>query len=55
MLKIVQLLYNVQVVFPAPNIAQASSRQQYTLSPGPYEYPFKFKVGIPSVNVHTSH
>lgn len=39
-----QLLYNVKVLFPTADIAQVSTRQQYTLSPGQYEYPFSFKV-----------
>lgn len=38
-----QLLYQVQTVFPSPEISENSSNSQYTLLAGQYVYPFKFR------------
>lgn len=45
-----QLLYKTTTVFPAPEVLEhAAPNTYYTLSPGTYEYPFRFKVCIYTV------
>jgi hypothetical protein len=39
-----QLLYQVQTVFPGPELSETSTNPQYTLLAGQYVYPFKFKL-----------
>ncbi|KAI9731530.1 MAG: hypothetical protein M1834_004650 [Cirrosporium novae-zelandiae] len=39
-----KLLYRVESVFPPSGLQQVGSSDNYTLSPGHYEYPFKFKI-----------
>ena len=39
-----QLLYQVQTVFPTPELSDNLSTSQYTLLAGQYVYPFKFKL-----------
>ena len=38
------MLYQVQTVFPTPELAESSTNSQYTLLAGQYVYPFKFKL-----------
>ncbi|KAG8533763.1 uncharacterized protein KY384_001504 [Bacidia gigantensis] len=43
-LEVHKLLYKIQTVFPSRDVAAAGSKNQYTLPPGQYSYPFKFKI-----------
>lgn len=41
-----RVLYDTMVVFPPENVRQVSNAKEFTLSPGNYTYPFKFKVPL---------
>lgn len=43
-LEVHKLMYQVQTVFPAPELSENPSNPQYTLLAGQYVYPFKFKL-----------
>lgn len=43
-----KVLYDTMVVFPPENVRPVSKAKEFTLPPGNYEYPFRFKIPLAS-------
>ncbi|ODV93188.1 hypothetical protein PACTADRAFT_46925 [Pachysolen tannophilus NRRL Y-2460] len=52
-IEIHKLLYDTSIVFPPKNVRSVSSAKEFTLIPGEYIYPFKFR--IPLKNTCSKH
>lgn len=41
-----KVLYDTMIVFPPENVRQVSNAKEFSLTPGTYNYPFKFKIPL---------